>query len=161
VTNEMPFNAFNYSVEIAFPDSSEPLCQAAFSECAGLEATVDVKTIREGGNNHEAVHLMGPVSYGQLSLKRGMTDSFDLWDWFDRVLRQGEHHVRATCEVHMRSSDRSTDTAVFVLTGCLPTKIKAPALNAKDGTLAIEELQVAYELMSLKRPASGGGGAGA
>jgi hypothetical protein len=29
-------------------------------------------------------------------------------------------------------------------------KVKAPALNAKDGQIAIEELQVAYETLTLK-----------
>jgi len=33
---------------------------------------------------------------------------------------------------------------------CVPVKIKAPALNAKDGGIAIEELQLAYETLRLK-----------
>ena len=156
MSNGVPLTAFNFKVEIALPDEPEHLCKAAFSECSGLEVTADVKTIREGGNNTRPIHLVGPVSYGQLGLKRGMTAGFDLWRWFDRVLVGGEHHLRATCEVAMLSSDRTRSDAVFVLTGCLPTKIKAPALNAKDGAIAIEELSIAYELLTLK--ASGGGG---
>jgi hypothetical protein len=31
-------------------------------------------------------------------------------------------------------------------------KLKAPALNAKDGVVAIEELQLAYESLSHKVP---------
>jgi phage tail-like protein len=157
VTNGVPFSAFNFKVEIALPDEPEHLCKAAFSECSGLEVTADVKTIREGGNNTRPLHLVGPVSYAQLGLKRGMTEGFDLWRWFDRVLVRGEGHLRATCEVAMLSSDRTTTNAVFVLTGCLPTKIKAPSLNAKDGAVAIEELQIAYELLTLKPAAAGGG----
>jgi hypothetical protein len=37
-------------------------------------------------------------------------------------------------------------------------KLKAPPLNAKDGTVAIEELQLAYDSLAVKR---GSGGAGA
>lgn len=157
MANGRPFTAFNFTVEIALPDAGQPLCEAAFAECSGLEVTTEVKTIREGGNNNQPVHLAGPVSYAQLSLKRGMTTSFDLWDWFERVLRDGQQHLRATCEVHVLSGDRTRDTAVFVLTGCLPTKLKAPTLNAKDGQIAIEEMQIAYELLSLKKPGDGGG----
>jgi hypothetical protein len=36
------------------------------------------------------------------------------------------------------------DTLRFKLSDILPVKIKAPALNAKDGILAIEEMQLAY-----------------
>ena len=36
--------------------------------------TMEVKTIREGGNNGRQIRLAGPVGYGTLTLKRGMTD---------------------------------------------------------------------------------------
>jgi hypothetical protein len=35
------------------------------------------------------VHLLGQVNYGQVTLKRGMTASFDLWKWFARVISPG------------------------------------------------------------------------
>ena len=37
----------------------------------------------------------------------------------------------------------------FRLSRCLPVKLKAPALNAKDGTIAVEEFQLAYEKLQL------------
>ena len=36
----------------------------------------------------------------------------------------------------------------FFLERCLPLKLKAPPLNAKEGVVAIEELQLAYEWLS-------------
>ena len=41
---------------------ADALCSAAFAECDGLEMTMDVKTIREGGNNGAQIRLTGPVS---------------------------------------------------------------------------------------------------
>ena len=38
-----------------------------------------------------------------------------------------------------------------MLSRCVPVKLKAPPLNAKDGAVAIEELQLAYESLRLKR----------
>jgi hypothetical protein len=38
----------------------------------------------------------------------------------------------------------------FKLKGCLPIKIKAPALNAKEGILAIEEIQIAYGSLEIE-----------
>ena len=35
----------------------------------------------------------------------------------------------------------------------LPVKLKAPPLNAKDGMVAVEELQLAYEWLSLREAA--------
>jgi phage tail-like protein len=99
------------------------------------------------------------VSYGQLALKRGMTSSFDLWDWFDRVQLDDERHLRAGCEVEMLATDRATPVATFVLFRCLPVKLKAPSLQAKEGTVAIEELEIAYELLTLRKPQRAEGGA--
>ena len=143
-----PFTAFNFAVEINRGQDGAALVNAAFAECDGLEMTMDVKTIREGGSNDRQIRLNGPVSYGTLSLKRGMTGNFDLWKWFnDTVADPG---LRADVEVVILAADGSTERARFALTRCLPSKIKAPALNAKDGQIAIEELQVAYETLTLK-----------
>jgi phage tail-like protein len=112
--------------------------------------TMEAKTVREGGNNGQIIRMAGPVSYSQLTLKRGMTANFDLWDWFDAaVLDPG---LRASAEVVLFSPDGQTERARFLLSRCLPTKLKGPALNAKDGMVAIEEFQLVYESLQLKKP---------
>jgi phage tail-like protein len=152
-----PFTAFNFSVEISVPFMGPNLlCNAAFSDCDGLDMTMDVKTIREGGNNTQQIRMVGAVTYGQVTLKRGMTNSFDLWDWFDAQQNanpsQLRNDVRASVEVVVIAADRTTELVRFVLKKCLITKLKAPVLNAKDGIVAIEEMQLSYESMTLKRP---------
>ena len=143
-----PFSAFNFSIEITPDGDAGPLCGGSFSECDGLEITLDVKSIREGGNNGVQVKLAGPAGYGQLTLKRGMSSGFDLWRWIERSIR--EPQVRATGEVVIYAQNRQTRQAVFVLDRCLPVKLKAPPLNAREGVVAIEELQVAYESLRLR-----------
>lgn len=148
-----PFTAFNFGVEIDLAESQRGgprLCNAAFSECDGLEMTLEAKTLREGGNQGAVIRLAGPVNFGTLTLKRGMTSSFDLWDWFDETL--ANPRLRASVEVVVYAADGATVRARFVLTRCLPIKLKAPALNAKDGAVAIEEMQIVYESLALKRP---------
>lgn len=156
-TVRYPFTAFNFAVEIRVPGVSQLVCHAAFAECDGLEMTMEVKTIREGGNNARQLRLAGPLAYGTLTLKRGMTASFDLWDWFAAVL--ADARLRADATVVLLDADGHTERALFALSRCLPAKLKAPALNAKEGLVAIEELQLAYESMTFKRP-RGGAGAG-
>jgi phage tail-like protein len=79
-----------------------------------------------------------------------MTAAFDLWAWFSQILTNPA--LRADAEVVLLAADGNTERARFVLTRCLPIKLKAPALNAKDGAVAIEELQLAYESLTLKPP---------
>jgi phage tail-like protein len=149
---DTPFTAFNFRVVINLDGESEPLCEAAFANCDGLEASVENQTIRAGGENHRQVHLGGPVKYGTVTLKRGMTADFGLWHWFERVNVDQERHLRATTDVVMLHSDRVTEAATFVLTGCLPIRLRVPGLDAATGQLAIEELQIAHETLRLRAP---------
>ncbi|MBP8250725.1 MAG: phage tail protein [Herpetosiphon sp.] len=143
-----PYTTFNFAVEINRSGSAGILCNAAFAECDGLELSMDVKTIREGGNNTQQIRLAGATTYGNLTLKRGMTDNSDIWRWmYDTQL---DPRLRADAEVVLFAPDGQTVRARFELKRCLPIKIKAPALNAKDGMVAIEELQIAYESLQLK-----------
>ena len=145
-----PFTAFNFSVEINKSGDKDILCAAAFSDSDGLEITMDVKTIREGGNNGKQIRFTGPFNYGQVTLKRGMTTNFDLWDWVNETLTNPS--LRADAQIVLLGADHKTERVGFVLSRCLPTKIKAPALNAKDGMVAIEELQLTYESLTLNKP---------
>src|SRR5436309_15350124 len=98
-TVKYPFTAYNFSVEISVDDVSQQVCSASFSECDGLEMTMEVKTIREGGNNGQQIRLTGPTSYGAITLKRGMTRSFDLWDWFSAMHSTNNLKARARVEI--------------------------------------------------------------
>ncbi len=149
-----PFSTFNFLISFDVEGLPKPLCSASFSECDGLEMSVEVKKIREGGNNVTQINLNGPVSYGQLTLKRGMTSALDLWDWFELLQKTATYGLRGSAEVTLLAADGATEQARFKLTGCMPVKIKAPALNAKETQVAIEEMQVAYERMTIERPES-------
>lgn len=145
-----PFTAYSFRVDIVLPGAGEPLCGAAFAQCDGLELRLDVRSLREGGNNAGPVLLAGPASYGEVTLRRGMTDSFDLWDWCGAVMR--DPSLRADAVVTVLAPDHETVRARFRLRRCVPIRLKAPRLDAVDGIVAIEELQLACEALALDRP---------
>ena len=150
-----PFSAFNFAVEI-YPDgASKPLAKASFAECDGLEVTYDVKSIKEGGANDRVVRVPGQAAYANLTLKRGMTDNFDLWQWAQDTVANPA--LRANAEVVLLAADGITERARFQLHRCLPVKFKAPALNAKDGQIAVEEFALTYEKFELIGGGNGGG----
>lgn len=153
-----PFTSFNFLVYLTLENPidlglSNPLCNSEFSECDGLEMTMEPKTVREGGNNAQVIHLVGPVSYGNLTLKRGMTRNQDLWRWFSAAAasptgpkRRG---VLAGAEIIMRDG-RGNGKIRYRLFDCLPIKLKAAPLNAKDGVVALEEMQIAYSHFTIE-----------
>ncbi len=69
--------------------------------------------------------------------------------------RDGAPLVNAAfSECDLLAADGSTERARFQLMRCMPVKLKAPALNAKDGQVAIEELQIVYETLHVVTPGS-------
>jgi phage tail-like protein len=121
--------------------------------------TMDVKTIREGGDNGSQIRLLGPVTYGQVTLKRGMTpSSLDLWDWFDAQQQalpaQLRTDYRGKATISLLTPDGKNERLHYVLHKCLLTKLKAPPMNAGSGVVAIEEMQLTYQRMTIE---SGGG----
>jgi phage tail-like protein len=139
-----PFPAFNFLVEIQVPGIDGLLCGAAFAECRGLEIGLDVRAVGEQRL------LAGAASYGRVTLRRGMTPSFDLWDWCAAVLR--DRTLRADAVVIVLGPEGENPVAAFRLRGCLPTRLRAPALDARVTAVAIEELELACESVTLVRP---------
>ena len=145
-----PFTALHFRVDIRLPDAAEPLCEAAFAECDGIELRFDVSTYSEGGANAGRRLIAGPASTGRVTLRRGMTSSSDLWDWCEAVQR--DPGLRADAHVALLAPD-GTEQAGFLLRRCLPVRLKAPRLDAMTGVVAVEELELACEALTRVRQA--------
>ncbi len=141
-----PLSTFRFRVVLdldrPIPGVANPLCEAAFSGCEGLELTMTPKTIEVGGQNGTQTHLVGRVTSGQVRLRRGMTTGMDLWRWFAEGTRPGSV-VTATAHVTVLTA-AGEPAVTFELLGCLPTGLRAPALDGRDGTVAIEELTLVH-----------------
>lgn len=121
------------------------LCSGAFSECSGLEATMEPKTIKEGGRNWGAVQRMGAINFGTVVLKRGLTQTDDLWAWFNLV-GEGAYAQRLNVTITM-FDQAGKGVFSWTLHKAIPIKFKAPDLNASDNQVAIEELHLVHEGM--------------
>jgi phage tail-like protein len=72
-----PAAAYHYFVEV------ENELAGSFVSCSGIAARREVLEIREGGVNTHTHKLPGRVTYGTLTLKKGVMFSSDMWTWFD------------------------------------------------------------------------------
>src|SRR5690349_19311024 len=95
-----PFHVFRFHVDFLEEklDKSSPrpvlLCSGAFSDCTGLEATMEPKVIKAGGQNYGAAQRVGPVTFATVILKRGMTSTRDLWHWFSMASSGNKYTYR-------------------------------------------------------------------
>jgi len=70
-----PYKNFRFLLEI------DDITQAGFREVTVPDSTQDPIEYREGNEPITARKLPGLIKYGNVSLKWGITDSFDLYDW--------------------------------------------------------------------------------
>jgi phage tail-like protein len=124
------------------------LCSGAFSECTGLEATMEPKVIKAGGLNYGPAQRVGPVSFATVILKRGMTTTRDLWNWF-QLVAGGAYAYRLSAEIAMHDNAGNV-VLTWALARALPVKFKAADLNARGTEVGIEELHLAHEGLTLR-----------
>jgi phage tail-like protein len=113
-----------------------------FSECTGLDMSMKVEDYMEGGNNGTVLKFPGRVSWGNITLKKGIGASSALWDWhYGFVLGQGK---RRDGVIVLLNEFHVPNTVWFFRRG-LPLKYSGPALNATQNSVAIESLEIAHE----------------
>lgn len=132
-----PFRNFNFLVEL------DGIAQASFTECSGLSTTTEVIENREGGDNVTVRKLPGKTSYSDISLKWGLTDSTELWDWRQQIV--DGNIVRKNGSIVVFDLANSTEVARWNFVRAWPTKWEGPNLSAKGNDIAIDTLVLAHE----------------
>ena len=137
-----------YSDSLSNSDDHEVIevCSGAFSDCTGLEATMEPKAIKEGGNNYGNAQRAGPVTFATVVLKRGISTNRNLWQIFNSI-SSGMFAPRL--QVVISLLDGNGDTIMgWQLDRAMPIKFKFADLNAKGMEVGIEELHLVHEGLS-------------
>lgn len=146
----LPLQVFRFEVRFRRAGSGGgpvDVCSGSFSDCTGLEASMEPKVIKAGGANYGPTQRAGQVSFATVVLKRGMTRTRDLFRWFQMV-GGGAYAYRLSAEIAMQDGAGQT-VLTWGLDRCLPVKFKAADLNAKGNEIGIEELHLAHEGLRL------------
>ena len=145
---DYPFPLFRFRVEFTRDDDAVPMAYGAFSDCSGLEATMEPKVIKAGGANYGAYQRAGRVTFATVVLKRGITTNRDLWTWFAHVNERGKLAFRLDVKIMVfdTTPDDSRKPAYTVqLFRALPVKFKSGDLSGRASEVGIEELHLAHE----------------
>lgn len=139
-----PYGAQNFIVNIGSDrDVSRPL--GGFSDVSGLGTELTIAEYRNGNdreNNVRKIPMLHKVS--DVTLKRGVINSSDLWEWIDLTHRTG---IAAQREVTIILTDEAgMPVQKWTLRGCVPMKYVGPTLAGKGGgDVAMEELTLSIE----------------
>lgn len=127
---------------------------ASFSECSGLDIQIDKDTYFEGGVNEQQRIFLKQTKFGDITLKRGLSDDLTFWKWMNKSLEQGKAERR---NINILTFNQAGETIqCWTLLGAVPIGWKTPNLQADSNAVAIEELTLAFE--GLKVDANNRGG---
>jgi len=144
-----PYGAFNFIVNLNGPQGPEtPL--GGFSDVSGLGVEITMAEYRNGNEKENHVRKVAGIhKVSVVTLKRGIVNSKDLWDWLKQTQRNGPEAKRS---VVITLRDEAGDTVeAWTLRNVVPTKYTGPTLAAKGGgDVAMEELVLSAEGLDLK-----------
>ncbi len=139
-----PYGAFNFLVNLNGPvGEDQPL--GGFSDVSGLGSEITIAEYRTGNSktNH-VVKVPGIHKVGDVTLKRGIVNSTDLWTWITDTRTTGVNAKR-TVVITLRD-EAGTPVQKWTLTGVSPMKYTGPTLAAKGGgDVAMEEIVLSSE----------------
>lgn len=119
-----------------------------FQEVILPESEIQVIEYRDGSDVSSSVRkIPGLVKYSNLILRRGLTKSLELYEWFKQT-KQGTLERRDII-VSILNKEREP-FATWKFKNCWPTKYSGSALNAKGNEIIIETLEIAIEDVDLE-----------
>lgn len=135
-----PYSGFNFLVEI------DGVTQAGFAECSGLTTETDPIEYRNGDEDITVRKLPGLKKFTNIALKRGYTDSKDLWQWRKKVM-DGQTERQGGSVVLLNEARQ--EALRWNFREGWPCKWEGPGLNAKNNETAIETLEICCEGIEL------------
>jgi phage tail-like protein len=132
-----PYRTYNFILDLG----ADVKCP--FYECSGLGVKVKPIRYREGGKN-QIVHVIpGRVEYADVTLRYGMLNSKEIWDWLMSAV-EGKV-TRKNVSIIFLDSDGTTEVVRWNLTNAWPNEWRGAPLDALGNEIAIETLTLVYE----------------
>lgn len=147
IFRDHPYEASNFLVDMGVYDSSDP--RATFFRVELPDAIVDAVAYRNGNEKtQEARKQPGLATYGPLVLKRGLSGSTDLWEWWKQA-REGQPNVDRNIRVTLLDEARSA-VWYWLFRNAFPVNYRVTPLDAGSSEIAVEELTLTFDSMDIE-----------
>lgn len=131
-----PYRGFNFLVEI------DGITHAGFQECTGLDTSTDAIDYREGSDPNHVRKLTGLNRFTNITLRRGVTDSDELWKWRQTVVA-GRAERRNGSIVLL--DEAGNEKLRWNFLNAWPSRWTGPSFNATSNAVAVEALEITPE----------------
>ncbi|MGE0526244.1 MAG: phage tail protein [Bdellovibrionales bacterium] len=135
-----PYLGYRFRVEI------DKIVVAAFSEATTPDSSSDVVEYREGKDLPKLKKIAGLTKYGNITLKRGMTDNMELYNWRKIIEEHGTNSPDSRRSISLLVvDDTGQEKARWNIFEAWPVKYDATDFNAKNSEVLLETVELAHE----------------
>lgn len=135
-----PLVGFHYAIEV------QGVVTGYFTECSGIGSeheAIEHKIVDEKGR--ELIQkIPGRLKWQDVTLKRGITDNMDIWDWREEVVQGKVDDARRNGSVVMFNQGLK-EVARWNFENAWPLKVSGPSMKADSNEFGIEELVITHE----------------
>jgi phage tail-like protein len=148
VLRTTPYVQFNFLVDLGTGNTQGPV--AGFQECSNIGMEVTVAEYRAGNFMENSVQkVTGLNKSTDVTLKRGVIGSLDLYQWLDQI-RNGDQTALRTVIVQLQDESHTQVVQTWKLLRARIIKYVCGPFNAKGTDVAMEELTLAYERLQVE-----------
>ena len=134
---QKPFANSNFLVDLGYGDPSS--YNSGFCEVIFPEFRVDApKSLPDGSSRSQF-----------LILRRGVTGTLDLYAWWNGG-RKGKAPKERTVKIALLAEDHSTVVFTWYFRKARPVSLAYSPLNAMQGTVMIESIELAFDSMEMR-----------
>jgi phage tail-like protein len=148
ILRDRPYLQFNFLVDLGDGVTDGP--RAGFEEVGGIGMEVAVTEYRTGNSKENSViKLTGLNKCTDVTMKRGVIGSLDLYDWLDQI-RNGDQKALRTVTVQLQNEDHTDIVQTWKLLRARIVRHTSGPFNARSSDIVLEELVLAYERLELE-----------
>ena len=138
-----PLVSYQFSVEVG------GMVTGYFAECSGMGSEheiIEQKVVTDDG--HEVIQkIPGRLKWNDVSLKRGITDNLQIYEW-RKLAEDGKmKDARKNCSIIMYDRDYKA-AARWDFVNAWPSKVTGPDVKADSNDFGVEEFVLVHEGMT-------------
>ena len=147
------YQTVNFHFKVDFNFDAQDKTDIRFQSVTGLDSTLDTEQVREGGENRFEHVLPVRRKYGPLTLKRGLLKPSDsaLTKWLKQAFDDEQVVPLNTVTISLLNEEHKP-LMHWTVNNVWPRSWKVGELNAEQGAVLIETLELNYNRLLFDNP---------
>ena len=140
---EDPVVGFHFALDV------QGVIKGYFTECSGIGSESEIaeqKVVTEKGVQ-VVLKVPGRLKWGDITLKRGLTSTMDLWEW-RKMVEDGDVKAARKNGSIIMFDQALTPVAQWDFKNAWPSKISGPTPKSDGNDISLEEITIVHEYIT-------------